>query len=491
MALQDEQLSQLLGTKNLPLSPQEIIQFQATILENISEGVIVTDLSGVITYWNKGAQALFGYTSEEMIGKTPALLYPDVDERQMAHDLQQILQGQDYAGERKGRRKDGTPVWVAIRTTLLRNSAAEAVGFIGVASDIITRKEAETIRRRLAAIVESSDDAIVSKTLDGIITSWNAAAERLFGYSAEEAIGKHITLIIPVELYSEEEEIIRKLRQGIRIEHFETVRLRKEGKLIDVSLSISPVKDDVGNIIGAAKIARDIRERKELERRKDEFISIASHELKTPISALKGFTQLLQRRLQSHGDEEFVRFLARMDTQINKLTTLISDMLDVSKMQEGQLVYRMETFDLAGLVEEIVENVQGTTQKHHLLLQQTVEAQIYGDRDRIGQVLMNLLTNAIKYTPAAGRIMVSMAIAEESVLVSVQDFGIGISEADQQHIFQRFYQVNGPASKTSPGLGIGLYIAKQIIERHHGRLWVQSRQGEGSTFSFSLPLVRE
>lgn len=490
MALQDEQLSQLFGAKTLLLSLQELTQFQATILENISESVIVTDLSGVITYWNKGAQALFGYTSEEMIGKTPALLYPDVDERQMAHDLQQILQGQDYEGEWMGQRKDETTVCVTIRTTLLRNSAAKAVGFIRVASDITDHKEAEVIRRRLAAIVESSDDAIVSKTLDGIITSWNAAAERLFGYSAEEAVGKHITLIIPVELYKEEEEIIRKLRQGIRIEHFETVRLRKDGRLIDVSLSISPVKDDTGKIVGAAKIARDIRERKELERRKDEFISIASHELKTPISALKGFTQLLQRRFQGHSDEESARFLARMDAQINRLTILISDMLDVSKMQEGQLVYRMESFDLAELVKEIMENVQGTTQKYQLLLQKTVKAQIYGDRDRIGQILMNLLTNAIKYSPTAGRIIVSMAIAEENVVVSVQDYGIGIPEDKQERIFQRFYQVNEPAGKTSPGLGIGLYIAKQIIERHHGRLWVQSRKGEGSIFSFSLPLVR-
>jgi PAS domain S-box-containing protein len=489
MALQDGQLSPLFGTKNLPLSPQELLQFQATILENITESVIVTNLSGAITYWNKGAQSLFGYTTEETLGKTVALLYPEVDERQMAHDLQQILQGQEYAGEWKGRRKDGTTVWVAIRTTLLRNPAVAAVGFIGVASDITARKEAEAIRSRLAAIVESSDDAIVSKTLDGIITSWNAAAERLFGYSSEEAVGKHITLIIPVELYKEEEEIIRKLRQGIRIEHFETVRLRKDGRLIDVSLSISPVKDDAGNIIGAAKIARDIRERKELEQRKDEFISIASHELKTPISALKGFTQLLQRRFQGHSDEEAARFLARMDTQLDKLTTLISDMLDISKMQNGQLAYRMESFDLVELVEEIMENVQGTTQKHHLLLQKKVEAQIYGDRDRIGQVLMNLLTNAIKYSPTAGRIVVNMAIAEESVLVSVQDFGIGIPEDEQERIFQRFYQVNGPASKTSPGLGIGLYIARQIIERHHGYLWVQSREGEGSTFSFSLPLA--
>ena len=491
MAIQDEQTMRLTETKNTFFSPEEQLQFQSTILENITESVIVTDLTGMIIYWNKGAQALFGYTFEEVLGKTPALLYPDMDEQQLAQDLQQVLQGQDYIGVWKGRRKDATTVWVAIKTTLLRNSAGEVLGFIGVASDITAREEAEAIRTRLAAIVESSDDAIVGKTLDGIITSWNAAAERLFGYSAEEAVGKHITLIIPVELYQEEKEIIGKLRQGQRIHHYETVRVRKDGTRIEVSLSISPVKDSMGNIIGAAKIARDISEQRELERRKDEFISMASHELKTPVTALKGFTQLLHRLFLKRHDEEAVRFLVRMNTQINKLTTLISDMLDISKMQNGQLEYRMEQFDLAELVREIVESVQWTTQTHHLLLEKTVEVQIYGDRDRIGQVLINLLTNAIKYSPTTDRIIVRMAIQEENVLVSVQDFGIGISQAYHESIFQRFYQVNEPVEKTFPGLGMGLYIAKQIIERHQGHLEVESRKGEGSIFRFSLPLNQD
>jgi PAS domain S-box-containing protein len=344
-------------------------------------------------------------------------------------------------------------------------------------------------RSRLAAIVESSNDAIVGKTLDGIITSWNPAAELLFGYSAQEAMGKHITLIIPAELQHEEEDIIGKLRQGIRIEHYETVRVRKDGRRIDVSLSISPVKDGTGNIIGAAKIARDITERKEFERRKDEFISMASHELKTPVTSLKGFTQLLLRRFKRLGDDETFRSLARMDTQLNRLTKLISDLLDISKMQTGQLQYSMEPFDLNVLAQEIVENVQETTQTHRLILQKTAEVCVCGDRDRIGQVLINLLTNAIKYSPQADQVIVQIALDGTDALVSVQDFGIGIAEAHQEKIFERFYQVNEPIEKTYPGLGIGLYIACEIIKRHRGRLWVKSQKGEGSVFYFSLPLL--
>ena len=340
---------------------------------------------------------------------------------------------------------------------------------------------------RLAAIVESSDDAIISKTLDGIITSWNAAAERLFGYRAEEAIGRHITLIIPPELHPEEEEIIARLRQGKRIEHYETVRLRKDGARVEVSLSISPVKDRNGKIIGGSKIARDISERRDLERRKDEFISIASHELKTPVTSLKGFTHLLKRRLKDSGDEECLRFLARMDGQIDRLTSLVNDLLNITRMQQGQLEYRMEIFDLAELVQETVENVQGTTQTHQLLLKETAEARVYGDRDRIGQVLTNLLTNAIKYSRDADQVIVRITAQEEHVVVSVQDFGVGIIQKDQQKIFEQFYQV-GEDTTTYPGLGIGLYISLNIIKRHQGRLWVQSCKGEGSTFSFQLAL---
>ncbi len=491
MSIENEHVMPRSNAKKTFHAPQSHLPFQATILENITESVIVTDPNGKIIYWNKGAEALFGYTSEEMIGKTVALLYAGGAEQQLAQDLQHILQGQDYSGRWIGRRKDNTTIYIAIKTTPLRNPDTTIIGFLGIASDITARKEAEETRLRLAAIVESSDDAIVSKTLDGIITSWNAAAQRLFGYSAEEAVGKHITLIIPVELYGEEEEIIRKLRLGIHIHHYETVRLRKDGSRIEVSLSISPIKDDTGKIIGVSKIARDISERKELERRKDEFMSMASHELKTPVTVLKGFTQLLRQRFQKRNDKESVRFIERMDTQINKLIALIGDMLDLSRMQNGQLAYRMESFDIIELVQEIVENVQWTTQTHHILVEKTVEAHIYGDRDRIGQVLINLLMNAIKYSRKADRIIVSMEIHDGNIQISVQDFGIGISQSSQERIFERFYKVNGTIEQTFPGLGIGLYIARQIIERHQGHLWVESRKGEGSIFRFSLPLIRE
>jgi len=235
----------------------------------------------------------------------------------------------------------------------------------------------------------------------------------------------------------------------------------------------------------------EIARRKELEKRKDEFISMASHELKTPVTSLKGFLNLLQRRLTAQGNEKELYFLARMDAQVDRLTKLINDLLDISKMETGHLSYREECFDMDALAQEIVENAQGTTHTHRLLLESHVQTEVFGDRDRIGQVLINLLNNAIKYSPQADEVLVRVARDQDRVLVDVQDFGIGIAREHQQRIFERFYQVTDPAEKTYPGLGIGLYISCEIVRRHGGQLWVESKKGEGSTFHFALPLTQK
>ena len=242
----------------------------------------------------------------------------------------------------------------------------------------------------------------------------------------------------------------------------------------------------------------EIRERKnaeealrESEARKDEFISMASHELKTPLTSLKGFTNLLQRRLTKQGDKQALHFLARMEEQLDKLSKLVSDLLDVTKMQTGKLEFREERFFLNELVRETLENLQGTMETHHLQLEEVTDVQVLGDKDRLGQVLINLLTNAIKYSPEADTVIVRVSADEHNAIVSVQDFGIGIAETHQEKIFERFYQVNDGTEKTFPGLGIGLYISSQIVRGHHGRLWAESAKGAGTTFYLSLPLARE
>jgi signal transduction histidine kinase len=249
-----------------------------------------------------------------------------------------------------------------------------------------------------------------------------------------------------------------------------------------------PLFNEHGGVQFAVNVFVDLTERKELELRKDEFISMASHELKTPVTSLKGFTQVLYRRFKKRGEEEPLSFLARMDGQLNKLTKLINDLLDLSKIQTGKLTVQEEAFDLADVVGDIVDTLQATSQTHQLALEETTHLEVFGDKDRIEQVLINLLTNAIKYSPQADRVIIRVSAEHEQALVSVQDFGIGIAEANQQKIFERFYQVTDPMERTFPGLGIGLFISNEIIKQHHGRMWVISSKGEGATFYFTLPL---
>ena len=252
-----------------------------------------------------------------------------------------------------------------------------------------------------------------------------------------------------------------------------------------------PVQDEHGEITMIVTITHDITERMLAERRKDEFISMASHELKTPVTSLKGFTYVLQRRLAKQGDTQGLHYLARMDAQLDKLTTLISDLLDISRMQSGKLDLRSELFHLDTLIDETVENVQATTATHRLLIEGRTDTQVFGDKERLGQVYINLLTNAIKYSPHADKVIVHLSRLENPAraIVSIQDFGIGIEKTHHEKIFERFYQVTDPEEKTYPGLGIGLYICHEIVTRHYGQMWVDSSKGQGATFSVALPLL--
>jgi len=225
-----------------------------------------------------------------------------------------------------------------------------------------------------------------------------------------------------------------------------------------------------------------------LEQRK-EFMAIASHELKTPITSLKGYTQLLHTRFVRAGDERSAAPLAKMDTQLDKLITLINELLDVTKLEAGQLAWHNEQFDLNTLVRDLVEEVGYTTELHQIRIEGAIPTPVFGDREHIGQVLINLLSNAIKYSPQADAILVSVATDGDTVTVGVQDFGIGIALEKHEHLFERFFRVSDPESKTFPGLGLGLFISAQIVKRQGGRMWVESCEGVGSTFFFTIPLA--
>ncbi len=341
---------------------------------------------------------------------------------------------------------------------------------------------------RLAAIVESSDDAIFSKTTEGVITTWNKGAERIYGYSAEEIIGKSVDILIPPNRKNDFPLIMSKLKKGERIDHFETQRFTKDGRIIDVSITVSPLKNVQGNIIGASKIARDISEKKALERRKDDFISLASHELKTPVTSIKGYTQILKKLVAKDTDPSVVKYLGKMDQQISKLTNLITDLLDVSKAAQGKLDYKDTQFSLDKTIEGIIEDIQHVTDTHQILFENKIPVTICGDQERIGQVVINLFTNAIKYSPDADRVVVRMEQEGDTVQIHVQDFGMGIPPHARSKIFERFYRAYNEEQPVYSGLGIGLYISREIVARHNGSISVQSILNKGTTFTVSLPL---
>ncbi|WP_300600994.1 ATP-binding protein [Niabella sp.] len=360
---------------------------------------------------------------------------------------------------------------------------------------------AEEKQALLAAIVSSSQDAIISKTLQGIITSWNPAAERLFGYSEKEVLGKHISLIIPEDRIHEEDFIIQQISKGLRLEHFETMRVTSDGRQIPISLTLSPIFNERHEIIGASKIVRDISENikakqekeqlyeeiKMLNKKKDEFIALATHELKTPITSLRGFLEVLQKNVSPEGIN--FSLLERCSRQVNKLIMLLNDLLDVSRVQLGKLQLRYEYFNIVSMATEVLSSFIHF-EKHTLSVKNREPIIVYADRIRLEQVLTNLVNNAIKYSPSGGDVEIKIWESRDNIHLSVRDEGIGIDNEHLAEIFSQFYRAVDAQSNIS-GLGIGLYISKEIIVRHGGTIEAKSRKGGGSVFTVSLPQKKD
>lgn len=343
---------------------------------------------------------------------------------------------------------------------------------------------------KLAAIVEFSNDPIIGMSRDSIITSWNESAQRTFGYTSAEAIGFSIMIIVPPERMEEEANILARLEKGERIEQLETKRVTKNNQVLDISLTISPVKDVNGRIVGFSKIARDISERKQAERRKNDFIGMVSHELKTPLTSVRSYVQMLLLEAKKRNSDGFIMTaLTRTDVQTKKMAHMIQDFLNLARLEEGKVQIQQQVFELDGLVDEIAGDAQFLTTHHVIRTEGCPDVAVKADREKIGQVLMNLLTNAIKYSPKGGDITVSCIPEASKVIIRVTDQGMGISAADQKRLFQRFYRVESERMGTVSGFGIGLYLVSEILRYHNSKIEVESREEEGSSFYFSLEKV--
>jgi PAS domain S-box-containing protein len=426
-----------------------------------------------------------GYNSLDYTGKHPAEVGPPERYEASKSLYDRVLAGEQFRVDRKGQageeyRVDFVP---------LKDEAGTVYAGLIIALDITEIRSAEAKSAKLAAIVESSNDAIISKTLEGTITSWNRAAERMFGYTASEIIGQSIMKLIPEDRQNEEPMIIGKITKGEHVNHFETRRVTKEEKILDVSLTISPIQDSNGEITGASKIARDISEKKQDELRKSDFIGMVSHELKTPLTSLTALVQVLQIKLEKSDDPFIGSALMKANLQVKKMGKMISGFLDVSRLESGKIIIDKQEFNLEELILEILSEAELTVSSHQILLEPCQALSIHADRDKISSVISNLVSNAVKYSPKGKTITVRCEVMENNAVVSVKDEGMGIKARDIDKLFERYYRVDTNHTRHISGFGIGLYLSAEIIQRHNGRIWVESESGVGSTFYFSLPLA--
>ena len=363
----------------------------------------------------------------------------------------------------------------------------------------LDRRRAERDRAQLAAVVESSDDAIIGMAPDGIVTTWNDGAARLFGYASHETLGRAIDRIIPADLWEAEKATLARIVRGERVDHYETIRVSKDGRTIPVSVRLSPILNRDGRLIGISKIARDITERKQVEeafrladRRKDAFLATLAHELRNPLAPIRYATRLLEPGVppQMASDARHM-----IDRQLAQMAHLLDDLLDVSRVTRGVLEINHEQLDLREVIESAVASVRPLTEaarQEVTVSLPTEPLSVSGDAVRLAQIVGNLLHNATKYTPADGHITVTASSPNGEAVISVRDDGIGIASEALPTLFEVFVQLEAPGTRSAGGLGIGLSLARDLVRLHGGRIEAHSAgPGLGSEFIVRLPRARE
>ena len=477
--------------------------------ELLPDGAIIVNSRGEIVHVNAELERMFGYKRDEIIGKSVDMLVPERIASGHAEDRKRYLseprrRPMGTGLELHGRRKDGAEFPVDISLNPIR--LGEDMVVIGVVRDYTWRKRGEEAVYRLAAIVESSADAIIGKTLDDIIFSWNAGAEKIYGYSSEEVIGKSVSILIPPDRLDESPEFLERLRRGGRIENYETVCVRKDGKQIHISMTVSPIIDSGGSIIGASTITRDITDRKRAEeeiRRVNEkleqlyesceatnkeletFSYSASHDLRTPLVAIGGLARSLLENDSVRLDEKGREFLSAIFKKTDQMRQLIDGLLAFSR--SGREALKESHIDMNDLAKNVIEELKLVETGRVLQVNLRSLPPIRGDQMMVRQVLMNLLSNAMKFTRPKPTAMIEIGAKEEDRVTTyyVKDNGVGFDAADASKLFEVFKRLHRP--QEFEGTGVGLAIVWRIIQRHGGRVWAEGENGEGATFYFSLP----
>ena len=648
----------------------------ARVVESSDDAIISKDLNSTITSWNRGAETMFGYTAAEAIGQSIRMIIPP--DRQSEEDmvLSHVRAGESVTHFDTIRvRKDGSLIPISLTVSPIHDDAGVVIGASKIARDISERRQAGVVSRRFEAVIESSDDAIITKDLNSIITSWNPAAERMFGYTAAEALGQSIRMLIPDELQTEEDVVLAKIRSGQKIDHYETVRQRKDGARLTISLTVSPIRDENGVIVGASKVARDITERARLlasarehaanteklgevgtvvtstldrdvivqkvtdvataltqaqfgaffynvtdpqsgdaymlytlsgapreafakfphpratavfaptfhgegpvrlddvtadqrygkmspyfgmppghlpvrsylavpvkglssnvlgglffghssvgvfteqherlalgvaswasvalenarlyaearaaNQLKDEFLAVLSHELRTPLNAIVGYARLLRGGILP--PDKAARGMETLERNATWLTQIVEDVLDVSRIVSGKIRLDVQTVELPLIVDNAVATIQPAADAKGVRIQTIVDpgvGPVSGDPGRLQQVVWNLMSNAVKFTPKHGRVHVRLERVNSHVEIVVSDTGVGIPPDFLQHVFERFRQAEAGTTRKTGGLGLGLAIVRHIVEMHGGTVEASSAgENQGATFRVRLPLM--
>jgi len=477
-----------------------VMRLTLATLDATMDGAFVFDPRTLrFSHVNVGAVQQVGYSEEELLGMTPLDLKPEFDEPRFREMLMPLVRGAQsvHTFTTIHRRKDGVDIPVEINLQCVEAGTAQA-RLVAVARDITERQHAEEAQRRLAAIVEGTGDVIIGQTLDGIVTSWNHAAERLYGYAAEEIIGKPITLLLPPDRMEEEERIISCSREGTQVHSFETVRQTKDGRLIHLSLTISPIPNERGTVTGISEIARDITARKwvdeELKRQAQlleatnkelkAFSYSVSHDLRAPLRRLEGLSLALLEDCSDRLDETGKDYLKRIRWEIERMGQLIEDLLRLALTVGAEL--RREPVDLSALAASRAEEArkQWSGRQVELVIDPGLKAD--GDYRLLGILLDNLLDNAWKFTRRRERAIVEVGAErlDGKTVYFVRDNGVGFDMAYAGKLFGVFQRLH--AVTEYPGIGIGLALVQRIVHRHGGRVWAESTEGKGAAVYFTL-----
>jgi PAS domain S-box-containing protein len=502
----------------------------AAIVESSDDAIIGKDLDGVITSWNAGAQRIFGYSADEVIGQPVTILIPEELWHEEIDILIRLRNGEHVDHYETTRlRKDGTSILVSLTISPIRDASGAITGISKISRDVTESRRllvseqharAEMLaERKFRELIEDAPDAILQVDSAGRIIIANRTAELMLGYPRDELIGMPVDVLVPLAARTqhaarrkafETAGVIRPMGLGLDLH-----ARRKDGTEVPVEISLSPTKTAGGSHVTA--IVRDVTERKraeqqieslkksylaELEARhkeaerlnqlKSEFIASVSHELRTPLHTIIGFAELLDEQEVGLLNEKQKHFLRHIRTDSDHLLSLINDLLDLSRIEAGGLMIRPEVILLQTVTSEAVNAIRPQAESKRISIREENIPSVFALADilRVRQIFYNLLSNAVKFTDPGGEVLVTARQDSEYIQVTVSDTGLGIPRTEQEHIFDKFYQVGNTTAGVRQGTGLGLTICKQLVEMQGGKIWVDSEPGHGSHFHFTLPTLR-